>query len=206
MEKRRATLDPDHPDTLTSMNNLAMAYQADGKLERALPLFEETLEKRKAKLEPDHPETLLSMNNLANAYRADHKLDRAMSALRADSGEAQGKARAGPPRHADHHERPGHCVPGRTESSDRGMLLLEETLEKMKAKLGPTHPSTLSTMNNVAYGYYAAGKLGKAIPLWEETLEKMKVKHGLDHPLTLTMMNNLGNAYRAAGKHDQVRC
>ena len=58
-------------------------------------------------------------------------------------------------------------------------------------------------MNNLAYGYYAAGKLGKAIPLWEETLEKMKVKLGLDHPLTLTMMNNLGNAYRAAGKHDR---
>ena len=47
LEKARATrqakLGPEHPDTLTSMNNLAVAYQAAGKLDLALPLFEETL-------------------------------------------------------------------------------------------------------------------------------------------------------------------
>ena len=47
LEKARATrqakLGPEHPDTLTSMNNLALAYQAAGKLDLALPLFEETL-------------------------------------------------------------------------------------------------------------------------------------------------------------------
>ena len=46
------------------MNNLAVAYQAAGKLDLALPLFEETLKLTKAKLGPDHPDTLRSMNNL----------------------------------------------------------------------------------------------------------------------------------------------
>ena len=41
----KAKLGPDHPDTLTSMNNLAAAYQAAGKMDKALPLFEETLAK-----------------------------------------------------------------------------------------------------------------------------------------------------------------
>ena len=60
------------------MNNLAVAYQAAGKLDLALPLYEETLELRKAKLGPDHPDTLTSMNNLAMAYQAAGKLDLAL--------------------------------------------------------------------------------------------------------------------------------
>ena len=57
------------------MNNLALTYQAAGKLNLAVPLFEETLKLKKAKLGPDHPSTLLSMNNLAIAYHDAGKLD-----------------------------------------------------------------------------------------------------------------------------------
>ena len=51
------------------MNNLAEAYRAAGKLDLALPLFEETLKLRKAMLGPEHPDTLATMNVLAVAYR-----------------------------------------------------------------------------------------------------------------------------------------
>src|SRR5437868_2045826 len=74
----KAKLGPDHPHTLMSMNNLATAYQAAGKLDLALPLFEETLKLRKAKRGPDHPDTLASMNNLAAAYQDAWKLDLAL--------------------------------------------------------------------------------------------------------------------------------
>ena len=36
-----AKLGADHPDTLKSMSNLALVYQAVGKMDRALPLFEQ---------------------------------------------------------------------------------------------------------------------------------------------------------------------
>ena len=42
------------------MNNLAVAYQAAGQLDKAVPLLERTLDKRKANLRPDHPDTLNS--------------------------------------------------------------------------------------------------------------------------------------------------
>ena len=61
-----------------SMNNLAAAYQDAGKLDLALPLFEETLKLTKAKLGPDHPDTLTSMGNLASAYQDAGKLDLAL--------------------------------------------------------------------------------------------------------------------------------
>ncbi|NJR20114.1 MAG: tetratricopeptide repeat protein, partial [Hyphomonadaceae bacterium] len=47
------------------MGNLAIAYAKAGKLDLALPLFEETAKLLKPKLGPDHPKTLASMRNLA---------------------------------------------------------------------------------------------------------------------------------------------
>ena len=63
-------LGPDHPDTLTSRNNLASAYQDAGDLARAIPLFEQTLTDRERVLGPDHPDTLTSRNNLEAARRS----------------------------------------------------------------------------------------------------------------------------------------
>ena len=60
------------------MNNLAGAYQAAGKRDLALPLYEQTLKLKKARLGPDHPDTLLSMNNLAGAYWQAKQLDKSI--------------------------------------------------------------------------------------------------------------------------------
>ena len=60
------------------MNNLANGYRDAGKLDKALPLFEETLALQKTKLGPDHPDTLTSMGNLALGYQVAGKLDKAL--------------------------------------------------------------------------------------------------------------------------------
>ena len=70
LELRQAELGPDHPDTLTSRNNLAEAYHAAGRTAEAIALHEATLKLMESKLGPDHPDTLTSRNNLAAAYRA----------------------------------------------------------------------------------------------------------------------------------------
>ena len=73
------TLGPDHPDTLTSRNNLASAYRDAGRLHEAIELFEQNLEDRTRILGPHHPDTLISRNNLANAYRDTGRLDEAIT-------------------------------------------------------------------------------------------------------------------------------
>jgi tetratricopeptide (TPR) repeat protein len=67
---RESALGPDHPDTLNSRNNLAVAYYAAGRTAEAIALHEATLKLYEAKLGPDHPDTLTGRNNLAAAYRA----------------------------------------------------------------------------------------------------------------------------------------
>ena len=59
---------------------------------------------------------------------------------------------------------------------DLALPLLEETLKRREAQLGPDHPDTLQTMSNLALGYQAAGKLDLALPLYEETLKRRKAK------------------------------
>jgi hypothetical protein len=49
---QKAKLGPDHPDTLKSMNSLAISYAALGRHTDARLLFEETLALRKAELGP----------------------------------------------------------------------------------------------------------------------------------------------------------
>ncbi|WP_405971374.1 tetratricopeptide repeat protein [Streptomyces sp. NBC_00988] len=58
-----------HPDTLTSRNNLALAYRSAGDLGRAIPLYEATLAQSEQVLGDTHPYTLTSRNNLATARR-----------------------------------------------------------------------------------------------------------------------------------------
>ena len=41
------------------------------------------------------------------------------------------------------------------------LKLQEETLALQKAKLGPTHPDTLASMNNLAMSYAGAGRRKK---------------------------------------------
>jgi tetratricopeptide (TPR) repeat protein len=57
LAKRKRVLGEDHPDTLTSLNNLAGLFESKGEYDRALPLYEECLAKRKRVLGEDHPHT-----------------------------------------------------------------------------------------------------------------------------------------------------
>ena len=71
LDKRKIVLGDTHPDTLTSLNNLAILYYkaglngAQGRYEKAEPLYLECLDKRKAVLGETHPDTLTTQKNLA---------------------------------------------------------------------------------------------------------------------------------------------
>jgi hypothetical protein len=53
-----AKLGADHPNTLTTLNNLGLVYQATGRLREAIKLFEQVNAAYVAKLGADHPNTL----------------------------------------------------------------------------------------------------------------------------------------------------
>ena len=200
---RLRELGGDHPDTLTSQNNLALAYHSDGRLDEAIPIYEQTLEATRAKLGGDHPDTLTSQNNLAAAYRAAGRLDEAipiyeqtLEAMRAKLGGDHPDTLRSQNNLALAYQSVGRL--------DEAIPIYEQTLEAMRAKLGGDHPDTLTSQNNLALAYKSAGRLDVAIPIYQRTLEATRAKLGGEHPDTLRSQNNLAAAYESAGRLDEA--
>jgi tetratricopeptide (TPR) repeat protein len=191
-------LGPDHPDTLTSRNNLAGAYEAVGDLTRAIALYEATLTDRERVLGPDHPDTLASRNNLAGAYEAVGDLTRAIALYEATLTHRE---RVLGPDHPDTLTSRNNLAYAYEAVGDltRAIALYEATLTDRERVLGPDHPDTLISRNNLAYAYQAVGDLTRAIALYEATLTDRERVLGPDHPDTLISRNNLAGAYKAVG-------
>ena len=195
---QRRVLGPDHPDTLVSLNNLALAYYEAGRVDEALPLHEEA-RGGGGPLGPDHPLTLLSMNNFGNAYRQAGRvaeglplLEEALRCRRAQLG----------PDHPDTIKSMLNLAQA-YDAADRtaeAVQLHEEGLKRSRAQLGPDHPITLKIMNNLALAYMDSGRLAEALAMCKDTLERRRARLGPDHFDTLTSMHNLAVAYNSAGR------
>jgi serine/threonine protein kinase len=200
---RRQELGGGHPDTLETMNVLAMAYLRAGQLDRALALHEQVLQARRAKLGEDHPSTLQTMNNLGLAYKDAGQLDRAIPLLEQS---LEGKRVNLGEDHPDTLLSMDNLALayGDAGQRDRALALHEWAFKAYRARLGEDHPDTLLSMGNLAGAFRQAGQPDRAIPLLEHVLNRHRVKLGEDHPHTLVSMNNLAGAYRDAGRLDRA--
>ena len=64
MAIQEARLGPDHPDTATSLSNLAAVLAAQGDLQGVRTLHQRALTIYEARLGPDHPDTVRSRERL----------------------------------------------------------------------------------------------------------------------------------------------
>ena len=84
------------------------------------------------------------------------------------------------------------------------VTISELVLAASERVLGPEHPDTLASRNNLAAGYRAVGRHQDAITLDEQTLTTRERVLGPEHPDTLTSRNNLANGYQAVGRHQDA--
>jgi tetratricopeptide (TPR) repeat protein len=190
LESRERVPGPDHPNTLTSVNNLALCLQAMGDNPGALPLYRRALETRERVLGVEHPDTLSSVNNLAYCLQS---LGDTAGALPLYRRALESRERMLGPEH------PGtlssvnnlaYCL--RALGDPAGALpLYRRALESRERVLGPEHPNTLSSVNNLAYCLRALGDAAGALPLYRRALEGSERVLGAEHPGTLSGVNNL---------------
>ena len=107
--------------------------------------------------------------------------------------QAAAAASAPTTRHPDRRGTTSPSPTSRLGDLGRAIPLYEQTLADRERVLGPDHPDTLASRNNLACAYQAAGDLGRAIPLFEQTLADRERVLGPDHPDTLTSRNNLAS-------------
>ena len=195
---RKRLLGEAHPDTLTSMNDLAMTLLSQGDLPSARRLQEAALEIRQRVQGKAHPDTLTSMNNLAVTL--------------ADQGDLLGAGRLQKAvlqlrRRVQGEEDPDTLTSMNNLACtlwDQGDLpgarrLQEAVLERRRRVQGETHPDTLMSMNNLAIMLADQGDLPGARRLQEAVLEVMKRVQGEAHPDTLMSMNNLAMTLSSQG-------
>ncbi|KAF8533447.1 hypothetical protein BDD12DRAFT_898983 [Trichophaea hybrida] len=202
----------EHPDTLTSMSNLASTYRDQGRYKEAEELEVQTMEARKRVLCQEHPDTLTSMSNLASTYRVQGRYKEAeelevqtMEARKRGSGAEEldlqtleMRKRVLSQEHPDtlcsiSHLASTNWVQGRLQEAEELDL---QTLEMRKRVLGQEHPGTLSSMSCLASTYREQGRLQEAKELYLRTLEMSKGVLGQEHPNTLCSMSCLASTYR----------
>ena len=196
-------LGPDHPDTLASRNNLAGTYQASGRLDKAIALYEQNLEDSVRVLGTDHPSTLTSCFNLAGAYRASGRLEEAITLY---EQVFSGRSRVlGPDDRSTLTARDDladtYWEAGRF---DEAITLKKQILADAMRIMGPDHPDTLTARNQIAGAYRDAGRLDEAITLYKENLDDVARIMGPNHPDTFTARNRLAGAYRDAGRLEEA--
>jgi tetratricopeptide (TPR) repeat protein/tRNA A-37 threonylcarbamoyl transferase component Bud32 len=200
---RRRVLGEEHPQTLSSINQMGVLLDSQGKLEEAERYYREALEKFRRVLGEEHPETLTSINNMGFLMWAQGKPDEAEPYLR----EALEKRR----------RLSGEAHPDTLASiSNMGGLLhsqrkldeaepyFREALEGRRRVLGEEHPETLLSIGNLGSLLRAQGKLDEAEPYYREALEKSRRVLGEEHPDTLIAISNMGFLLRAEGKLDEA--
>ena len=192
-------LGADHADTLATRNNLALAYQAAGRMAEAITLHEQNLADRERVLGADHPETLATRGNLALAYRAAGRTAEAITLHEQNLADRERMLGAD---HPDTLATRGNLATayqaaGRTAEA---ITLNEQNLADRERMLGADHPDTLRARNNLANAYQAVGQTAEAITLHKQNLADRERMLGADHPDTLRARGNLATAYQAVGR------
>jgi serine/threonine protein kinase len=196
---RLKELGPDHPDTLTSLHDLATERWKQDRFKEAAELARHALERRRRILGPNHEDTLMSQLFLGLFLKELNRLDEAEAVLR--DGIDRCKHQLGP----DHH----HTLHGQNDLAlvlglkgrlGEELSLESETLDGRRRSLGPRHPDTLRSMDNLAYTLQSMGKLDEAEALCRESLDGRRRVLGEDHMETLWAESHLGEIMQEKGK------
>ena len=200
----RRVLGDEHPDTLTSANNLAETRRAQGDHAGARALHEEVYATRRRVLGDEHPDTLTSANNLAETRYAqgDHAGARALlEEVYATRRRVLGDE------HPDTLTSANNLAETRYAQGDHAgaRALHEEVYATRRRVLGDEHPDTLTSANNLAETRYAQGDHAGARALHEEVYATRRRVLGNEHPSTLNSANNLAATRYAQGDHAGAR-
>ncbi|KAG9119756.1 hypothetical protein FRC07_005066 [Ceratobasidium sp. 392] len=203
LDARKQALGDLHPDTLTSMKNLALTYWRRGRWDEAESLQVQVLDAKKQTLGELHSDTLISMNNLASTYSNQGRWDEAES-LQAQVLGAR-KQTLG-------ELHPGTLISMANLASiylnqgrwDEAESLDMQVLDARKRQLGELHPDTLTGMTNLAETYRKQGRWSEAESLLVQVLAASKRALGELHPDTLIIKNNLASVYWSQSRWDEA--
>jgi CHAT domain-containing protein/Tfp pilus assembly protein PilF len=196
-------LGPDHPNTATSLNNLALLYDLLGRYGEAEVLYRRALAIREVQLGPDHPDTATSLNNLAALYRAMGRYGKAEVLYQRALAIAEVQLGPDHPNTATSLNNLAELYAslGRYREAE---VLYQRALAIAEMQLGPEHSDTAQSLNNLALLYRLLGRYGEAEVLYQRALVIREAQLGPDHPTTANSLSNLAGLYSSLGRYREA--
>ncbi|MBK8431210.1 MAG: tetratricopeptide repeat protein [Chloroflexi bacterium] len=178
----------DHPDTATSLNNLGSLLSFDGgscgrtdRYARALAIREQ----RTRATTPTRPTP--SLNNLGSLLDAMGSCGRTAATTPAPSPSAKG---TGAPRHGHQPEQP-RPSPASDGELTAARPYYERALAIRERALGPDHPDTANSLNNLAVLAYDMNDFPEAARLMRRAVAIREQKLGPNHSDTQSSRRSL---------------
>ncbi|KAF2676251.1 kinesin light chain [Lentithecium fluviatile CBS 122367] len=233
IETFKRVLGDEHPDTLTSMANLASTYWNQGRWKEAEELEVQVIETFKRVLGDEHPDTLTSMANLASTYRNQGRwkeaeelfvqvMEMRKRVLRDEHPDTltsmanlastywnQGRWKEAEELEVQVMDTFKRVLGGEHPDTLTSMANLASTYRnqgrwKEAEELEVQHPDTLTSMANLASTYENQGRWKEAEELFVQVMETFKRVLGDEHPDTLTSMANLAHTWKSQGRSEEA--
>jgi hypothetical protein len=200
LDRWRALLGPDHPDTLAAASILALALVTLGEEESARPMCEDNLQRCRRVLGPDHPTTLATAGALMHALSGAGKIEparalgedtlpRCRRVLGPDNARTLLAATA------------LAFILAQLGEAEQARALGQDTLKRSRRWVGPDHMGTLGAAAALTVALVQLGEAEPARALGEDTLQRSRRALGSDHfatPMAATALtaalNELGEA------------
>ena len=197
-------LGDDHPYTLHSRNNLAIALRRTGQLDEAIKMHEENLRLRQKQFGPDHADVADSLFALGIAHHAAGRFQKATPLFEQTY---QMRKRLHGPQHHETLTALGMVGQNyvRLGAPDRALPLLQDAYRELNAQLGPRDPRVISALENLASAHWVNGNKQEALASYEEVVRLSRETLGDQHPSTLSALVDLGANYREAQQFDRAR-
>jgi tetratricopeptide (TPR) repeat protein/predicted Ser/Thr protein kinase len=199
VELRRKALGDHAPETLASMDKLALVYEEQTHYPQAEAVYKQVLQARQEIFGKDSSETLDTEGNYAYLYFFMGRYPAAEAML----VEVVGKRRSLYPGQLQQLMVALDALTAVYNAEGKYALakpIAIEALGLARQLHGDDHPDTLNCVHNLARVYRWTGELDKAEKLYSEQLERSRRVLGPEHPDTLIAVNDLAVVYRLEGR------
>jgi tetratricopeptide (TPR) repeat protein len=199
LDIREKVLGQEHPDTLTSVRNLALVLERQGKYDEAEAMHRRDLSEKV--LGREHPDTLTGLNNHGLVLERQGKYNEAEAVHRRDL-EVSEKVLGEHPDTLTSVSNLG-LVLERQGKYDEAEAMHRRALKGREKALGE-HPHTLTSVSKLGCVLERQGKYDEAEAMHQRALEGHEKLLGREHPNTFTCVSNLGSVLERQGKYDKA--
>ncbi|KAL6695850.1 P-loop containing nucleoside triphosphate hydrolase protein [Trichoderma pleuroticola] len=180
VELDRKTWGEKHPNTITSMANLATTYRKQIRYKEAEEIEAQVLHLQREIFGYKHPETISGMSSLATTYRGQGRYDEAeeiavqvLDLRRKILGDEHLETISGMAQLAS-----TYYSQGRYEEAEK---IEVQVLDLRRKILGDKHPDTLASMHNLAHTWKTLRRRSDALALMEECVQYRRSVLGPEH-------------------------